>query len=68
MQGQFSGARGHGRGQGGDHPYVSIATKYADIIAPIASGPIPHADTISMTLSILGLTCRARKGICGSKI
>jgi len=37
MQGQISNARVHGRGQGGDNPYVSIATKYAGIIAPITS-------------------------------
>jgi len=31
MQGQISNARVHGRDQGGDNPYVSIATKYAGL-------------------------------------
>jgi hypothetical protein len=33
MQGQICGARGYACGLGTGHPYVSIATEYADIVS-----------------------------------
>ncbi len=40
MQGHISVARGHGRGQGGDHPYVSIAASlsWLMLLGATASG------------------------------